>query len=234
MSLSSILEKLSIVSSEPDQQISLQFSRGVLVFAAVVLTVAWFGAGGKRMRDQAGHAFGFWEKPDIVPILEDTARSETLGIRVDAVEGYSFFFVDHPGDGVGPATISMINRKDAILGAIKAYDPLSDQWPPQADDFGYSVSIKEMAGSSPGEPELGVGPPDDFQLQVQTILYGETKVTWASPRKSPAWPLRMHLGKCEIGDRTVLLSIYEVHAKSPEPDYEQGPIAEIASALSPL
>lgn len=72
------------------------------------------------------------------------------------------------------------------------------------------------------------------RIQVQTIRYPHATVVWASPRKSSAWPLRVHLGKCQMGRQTLLLSLYELNATRPEIDYSGGIAAEVATALHPL
>lgn len=110
---------------------------------------------------------------------------------------------------------------------------------PKPIDFGAAVSVKfagKESADTPGAKNviIDVGPMSDFRMQVQTILYDNAKITWASPRKSPAWPLRIHAGKCELGPRTLLIFVYEMQAKNPIPNYQEGPIAAIAGALRPL
>lgn len=226
------------MSSKPDQQVPLEVTRGMLVAIVVVIGISWFGGRRDRQDDgprgRSGHAFGSWTTPDIMPILDDTAQSEWLGLRIDAVKGFAFFLVDHPEDGQGPSTVSFINRNESILGEIKAFDPSNDVWPPQANDFGQVVNFNKNAEGSEEQVTIDLGPISDFRLQVQTVLYDDTRITWASPRKHPAWPLRIHIGKCELGGETLLISVYEMQARTPSPDYEDGPIAALAAALRPL
>ena len=223
---------------ESNEQTPLEVTRGMLVAIAVVMGIGWFGAKdgqqGRRPGERPGFAFGSWTGPRIRPILGQTIESAELGLQIDSVDGYVFFDVDQPDDGQAPSNISFINRSESILGEIKPFDPTNQIWPPQAIDFGQSVNIEIDGDPSADSAVIDVGPMSDFRMQVQTILYDEAKIVWASPRKSPAWPLRIHIGKCELGERTLLISVYEMDAKKPTPDYENGPIAAIAAALRPL
>ncbi|PAY17476.1 hypothetical protein CKO51_21410 [Rhodopirellula sp. SM50] len=226
------------MASQRDQQIPLEATRGMLVVMVVVMGVAWFGATGGRPGGRDGQrqsdAFGSWTTPDIMPIHDKTVESQELGLRIEAAEGFLFFLLDHPDDGQGPSTISFINRKASILGQIKTFDPAASTWPPTAADFPPSVHL-DLGDEDATEPAvLRVGASDDFQLQVQTILYDNATIDWASPRKSSAWPLRVHIGKCALGQRTLLVSVYEMDAQTPSPEYQQGPIAVLAGALGPL
>lgn len=234
------------MSSDSKQQVPLEVTRGMLIAMVVVLGIGWFGGRSDRENGRGGrpgHAFGAWDTPQIASVTEPTARSVSIGLEIDAVPGFAFFLVDRPDDGLGPSTVSFINRKDLILGEIKAFDPAADTWPPSSDDFGQVVNLQtgpietgpEQSGEQSDEqPSLRLGPPSDFRLQVQTILYGDTEIVWASPRKSPAWPLRIHRGKCELGSKTLLISVFEMQAQSADPDYTLGPIAVLAAALRPL
>ncbi|QEF96112.1 hypothetical protein Mal15_01380 [Stieleria maiorica] len=227
------------MSQKSDQPIPLEVTRGMAVLMGVVMAVAWFGAIGDppegRFGRRGGHAFGSWTTPDIVPILEQTVESSELGLRINPVDGYVFFRINQPGDaGRAASAISFINRNASILGQIRSFTPGVTDWPPTADDFPPSVQL-EMGDEDATEPAvLRVGASDDFQLQVQTMRYGQATIHWASPRKSSAWPLRVHLGKCAVGHRTLLVSVYEMDAQTPPPDYQQGPIAALAQALGPL
>ncbi|QDV47918.1 hypothetical protein Enr13x_78300 [Stieleria neptunia] len=226
------------MSSQREQQIPLEITRGMLVVMVVVMGIAWFGASGDRPSGRdvrwRGDGFGAWTTPDILPIQGKPVESQALGLRIGAAEGFLFFLLDHPGDGQGPSTISFINRNASILGQIKTFDPSASTWPPTAADFPPSVHL-DMGDEDATEPAvLRVGASDDFQLQVQTILYQNATIDWASPRKSSAWPLRVHIGKCALGHRTLLVSVYEMDAQTPSPDYQQGPIAVLAGALAPL
>lgn len=219
--------------AQPDQQIPLEVSRGALVAMMVVLTVAWFGDG-KSSRDDGGFAFGAQTRPEIVPIRDQIIQRPELGVAIHSIENFDFFRVDLSGARQVDPAVSFINRKQKIVGTITAFDPNQDDWPPQAVDFGHTVNFKHNLDHPIAPSTFRVGPQDDFRLQVQAMLYGETQITWASPRKSPAWPLRIHIGKCQVGSRTLKISIYELHAVTPEPDYENGPIADFAAAICPV
>ncbi len=226
------------MSAQRNQQIPLEVTRGMLVVMVVVMGVAWFGATGDRPsgRDgqRRGDAFGSWTTPDIMPIQGKTVESPELGLRIDTAEGFLFFLLDHPDDGQGPSTISFINRNASILGQIRTFYPTVSTWPPTAADFPPSVQL-DLGDEDATQPAvLRVGASDDFQLQVQTILYKNATIDWTSPRKSSAWPLRVHIGKCALGQRTLLVSVYEMDARTPSPDYQQGPIGVLAGALCPL
>ncbi|MCA9140302.1 MAG: hypothetical protein KDB00_26205 [Planctomycetales bacterium] len=229
------------MSSDSKQQVPLEVSRGMLIAMLVVIGIGWLGGHGTHTSDggRPGDSLAAWDIPDIVPILEPTARSESLGLEVDAVSGFAFFHVDRLKDSRGLSSISFVNRAQMIIGEIKSFDPLTDTWPPVADDFGQVVGVRGrddlvVAKPSDDHPSINMGPLSDHRLQVQTILYGETEIIWASPRKSPAWPLRIHLGKCKLGPRTYIIAVYEMQAQSPNPDYTQGPIADLAAALHSL
>ena len=225
------------MSSDSDPQAILEPTRGMLAVMAVVLAVtaigSWTKLSGDRGRGE-GRAFGTWEKPKVFAVDEGPARSDVLGVGLRPIEGFAFYLVDYPNDDRGPASISLINRGQAILCEITRFDDLDTPWPPEPSDYGLTVSLRRGVGAEGEQTGLGVGPLPDFRLQVQSMLYDQTRVIWASPRKSPTWPLRLHLGKCDLGDRTVLIKVYEMQAQTAEPDYASGPIAEIASALFPL
>jgi len=161
-------------------------------------------------------------------------ESKELDLRIAAVDGFAFFRVDQADDGRGPTSISFINRSAKILGHIKPFDPAVSTWPPTAAEFPPSVNTTGGDDDSPDQTAIVIGPSSAFQLQVQTIRYDHTTVHWTSPRKSSAWPLRVHLGKCDLGTHTVLIWVYEMNAKTPIPDYQEGPIAALAGALGPL
>lgn len=223
---------------ESDHQIPLQVTRGMLVTIAVVMGISWFGArgdiDGEFGSDPPGHAFGSWTIPDIRPLTGPSTRIEELGIRIDSADGFAFFALDREDEGHGSAAITFVHRKASILGEIKAFDPDVTAWPPEPIEFGPSINIQLAENDTTDEPVIEIGPSSDFQIQVQTILYRDATITWASPRKCPTWPLRIHIGRCELGDRTLRISIYEMDAKTPKPSYEAGPIADLAAALAPL
>lgn len=220
--------------SDSNDQTPLQFSRGALIAIAVVMGVGWFGSLRTRPSGRYGDPnespFGSWTGPHIQRIVDQKIESEEMGLKIDPVPDYAFFLVGRPNDGPGAAKISFINRNESILGEIRTFDPTRDSWPPPAIDFGDAVNVKVDAEKA----VIDVGPMSDFRMQVQTILYDEATIIWASPRKSPVWPHRVHFGKCELGPHILLISVYELQAKNPVPDYQEGPIAAIAGALRPL
>lgn len=232
------------MSPNSNKQTPIEYSRGALVVIAVILGIGAFESLNQRSGDRNGFAFGSWTGPTIHRILDERVESEILGVKIEPVPGYAFFLVDKPNDGERSTNIAFINRAASILGEIRPFDPSRHNWPPKPIDFGAAVSIK-FAGKEPADTPgaddpgaenviIDVGPMSDFRMQVQTILYDNAKITWASPRKSPAWPLRIHAGKCELGPRTLLIFVYEMQAKNPIPNYQEGPIAAIAGALRPL
>jgi hypothetical protein len=220
--------------SDSNDQTPLQFSRGGLIVIAVLLGVSWFGSlrtpSSGRYGDPNGLPFGSWNGPRIQRLVDQKVESEQMGLRIDPVPDFAFFFVDRTGDDLVAPNISFINRNESLLGEIQSFDPTRHSWPPNAIDFGDAVNVKVADETA----VFDVGPSSDFRMQVQTIRYDDAKITWASPRKSPVWPLRVHLGKCELGGRVLLITVYELEARKPVPDYQAGPIAAIADALRPL
>jgi hypothetical protein len=244
------------MNGEPQQQITLQPTRGMVIAIAIILGIGLLGEQREAERmvdgDRAGLAFGTWTGPDIDPLSGNPIRCPELGIAIDPLDGYRFYRVDRPDDGREAPLISFINRGALLVGRIRTFDPRTDSWPPAADQFGHppvddggptqsTAPRRSQTQGSTAETEAGdqavsiglltAGRP---RIQVQTIRYSKATVVWASPRKSPAWPLRVHLGKCQLGERMLLLSLYELNAKRPEIDYSDGLPAEVVSALHPL
>lgn len=56
-------------------------------------------------------------------------------------------------------------------------------------------------------------------------------VRWAHPARSAAWPVRVHLGRCTLGDQTLLIGIQQWAAKTASVDYRSGIFASIAQAI---
>ncbi len=193
--------------------------------------------------------FEMIEMPKVVPIDSKEIISQPLGVRIEPAEGFAYFVLDEANEAVpieDQKSISFLNLSKKLLGKLEPFDPEVQPWPPRAKDFGDTVRlasealaeewIERQASSSDSvdETTLLIGPSTDFRLQVQTMLYGESRITWASPRKSPAWPLRVHLGKCRVGDRDLLVRLYELDAQTPEPVYDGGAIEALGQSLHKL
>jgi hypothetical protein len=97
--------------------------------------------------------------------------------------------------------------------------------------------IEALEGGAPGgaaSETIDFGPGSEFRIQVQAMLYPHAEIVWAAPRRSPAWPLRVHFGKCVVGSQKLWLAVYELNATQPTVDYQDGPIGTLARALRPL
>ncbi|WP_253160925.1 hypothetical protein [Stieleria tagensis] len=212
----------------------------MMIAIAVIMGASWFGShshrGLTRHTDAPGHAFGSWTSPQIDRLAKQRLELPTIGMKLEPAQGYDYFSVRMPQASEADAIVAFINRNDRIVGRIQAFDPEKQNWPPQPSDFGDSIQIKSPAGESPADADsamIDFGPSSDFRIQVQTILYDAVTITWASPRKSPAWPQRMHVGKCLCGERELLIQLYEIGARTDQPDYQSGPIAALANSIHP-
>ena len=219
----------------PQQQIPLEIPPGVLAAIMVVMGICWFDAALDRRENRPpGHAFGAWTLPEIRSPMHDQARSSELGLQLKPAAGFAYFLVDRPDDGKGPTTLSFINRKALLVGEITLFDSAVDPWPPESIAFGPAVNLDAFGDDAAETPGLDLGPLGKLQLQVQAVLYDNVAITWAAPRKCPSWPLRVHIGKCELGPRTYRITVYELDAKTATPDYQDGPIGDLARVIAPL
>ena len=78
-----------------------------------------------------------------------------------------------------------------------------------------------------------IGPVLPNQYRIESVNYGELSIQWCTPVKSAAWPMRIHVGKCSLQDRTFYITAQELQAKGTEPDYLTGPLGEIAASIRP-
>ncbi|MEL7338129.1 MAG: hypothetical protein AAFN70_18190, partial [Planctomycetota bacterium] len=156
-----------------------------------------------------------------------------LGIQLDQVEGFLYFNVN-AAEETTPSQITFFSREQSLLGRIQSFDPRQDLWPPTVKSFVDATVIdlgsEGVEAQSPFQKESE----DELRLQVQEKIYENSRITWASPRTMTHSTNRVHLGKCDVGDRAVLICVYEWDSASPEPDYASGPLAVIADSIHPL
>ncbi|KAA5542185.1 hypothetical protein FYK55_15380 [Roseiconus nitratireducens] len=219
-----------MTSDTPSQQ-PLVVSRIALIVCAIVLVISWIGSHSNRpsSRQMEGYAFGTWGRPPIQPLTRDSVESVKMGLKVLPIEGFQFF-KSPSGPDPGNVTLGFVNRGEQLLGEIRRFDPERDAWPPRPDEFGQSL---QLASESEPDADNGFLMRSDSRIQVQTILYDDAVVTWASPKKSMAWPLRVHIGRCELADQLLRITLYEVNSGTPVPVYDEGPIATLGNALRP-
>lgn len=231
------------MSSENHQQTPLELTRGMIIAIAVILGI---GLLSQHEDDRAfqsgasdGFAFGSWTAPNIAAINQGPFDCPELGISIDDLDRFTFYRLNRPDERNDPPVISFINRSQLLVGRIEIFDSRTDSWPPDPDQFGHPPADQAPTVEAANENTDDVLPvamqsPGRPQIQVQTIRYPDSTFVWASLRKSPAWPLRVHIAQCQVGERTLRVSCYELNAKSHEIDYLQGPMSQIANALHPL
>lgn len=213
--------------------------------SAVILVIAiWSDYDYQQYRpidQEEGFAFGGWMLPEVVPLVEEITEAPLLDLQIEAPEEFRFFRVRSGGRPDSEA-IAFIHRESALIGSIRPFDPESETWPPDRSMFGSMPSLT-FADLGFTDEENGIFdlpmeelfPGDSLRLRVQSILYPGYRCLWVTPRNSPQWPLRIHIGRLESEDHpTLILRMFEFEATGSDPNYETGPIAELAESLRPL
>ncbi|OYP34960.1 hypothetical protein [Rhodopirellula sp. MGV] len=218
----------------------LQLSQANIVAIAIVLAVGWVGANRiDQRRNQS--SFDSMMIPDVHALKQDQIKCDPLQITIDAPADFTFYSVNETPPEL--STISFVNHHAKLVGRIDSFDPARSAWPPHpssfqphtADQFSDNKELENDVVVDLDQPidSLAFGTLTDSRLQVCSVMYQHIQVEWVSPMKSASWPFRIHQGRCELENKTLLISVFELDSKTPTPVYDQGPIAAIADAIIP-
>ncbi|MCD0460427.1 hypothetical protein [Roseiconus lacunae] len=144
------------MKTDSNDRETLQFSRGNLLAAAVILGIGWMGAFGvDRRHDESMEQVWI---PEVHRLTEKSIRCEPMGITIDSPDGFVFYAVDQQSPDLN--AISFVNHRDKVVGRIATFDPSSQPWPPAADQFLPQLAEDDPTMGDRREPE------NDFDWQA--------------------------------------------------------------------
>jgi hypothetical protein len=224
-------------------------SRGALIVMAVLMAIALWGAHFNRPRGsvsrQPGFAFGGWNRPQITRVDPLMSAALDFSWALDPPLDRSVYRVLRQ-DQWGPTqSMVLIDHASKRLISIERFDSNRHQWPPTPgtlrEPFSSNAQLFELDADESKDDGIDRLPravrwmlAGEEAVVIETIEYPAKTIQWARLRRSPVWPMRTHLGRCQLESVTLRIAVTELAAQSAEPNYRDGPLGSIVAGVRSL
>ena len=226
------------------EQAPLRPSRPMAVVMVVILAMSaandqsFFGSSARRHEEPE---YASWQLPEISQADPAEWLSRETGLDFKPIDPFRARLVSYDRPGQRTFAIGLTNPAQSMVAQIAPAVDDQQDWPPAMDQFGDTVFLSDIEQHAQSDIQLGDiqlgdiqlsdGPIQDPRMLTEKVDYGHARVTWMTPRKSAAWPARMHLGRCVIGDTTLRITVHQLRAESPQPDYHSPPFRDLVRSL---
>lgn len=217
----------------------------MVVLMGIAFWSAHFNRPTGSISRQPGYAFGVWDRPQVDRVEPLMSVELDFTWTLDPQVHYSLYRVIRRDEFGHAQSMVLIDHRSDMLVTIERFDPDRHTWPPTEESLLEPFPLNsEIFDSALGE--INENEPDGLplfvrwmfagteQVFVKNVRYPSKTIQWARLRKSPLWPIRTHLGRCELDSVTLVIRVTEMAAPSTKPDYQGGSLGRIVGGIRSL